>query len=73
MYFISSVPGLPVYEMMDGSLRLPFSRKEKGERLFWWMSQEDMTKGISDIKTRAQFIAPFTNAQEEIDKIKAAN
>ena len=65
IWFIDAVPGLPVYEMQDGTLKMPFFKKDKS--VHFWMSERELTKGIDDKKTVDEFRKPFIEAIKQID------
>lgn len=71
IYFIHQCPGLPVYEMQDGKLMMPFSKKGDGKAnvAFFWTTEDQITKGVSDQKILIQLRSPFRIAELEISKI----
>jgi hypothetical protein len=70
IHFLSCCPGLPVYEMMDGSLMMPFSKKPaRGQApMFFWSSEDNLVKGISDIDLIMKLRSPYRIAEDEIKK-----
>ncbi len=70
IFFIARCPGSPVYEMEDGTIRIPFTDKKTGNTFH--PSEAELTKGVSDVKTLKAFREPFTLARIDIDNIKIA-
>lgn len=68
VYFLDQFPHMPVYEMKNGEIRLPFVNSKTG--LTWYMTEAEFTKGVSDHNRLMDMRKPFTQAKEEISKLK---
>ncbi len=68
IHFLPQSPGQPVYEMTDGTLRIPFF--DKTGKVFW-ASESEMTRGVSDTKKLIAFRRPFFEAKKTIMESKA--
>lgn len=68
IYFIKCIPGEPVYKMTNGSLRIPMS--VKGKTGLYWISEEEVTKGVSDVDRKSALAKPFRVAEKEIESIE---
>lgn len=68
IYFIKNCPGVPVYKVADGSLRLPFTMKT-GQIVYF--SKDEMLKGVSDQKVIFQNNQIFTEAEKQIAEADA--
>lgn len=57
---------MPVYELEDGTLRMPFHNTKNGLMLF--VTESEITKGLSDVKALMAARLPFTHAKQEISE-----
>lgn len=64
-FFLKCVPGMPVYELKDGTIMIPFQNREtKG---WYWYSEKEATSKVSDHTTLASLRRPFHLAKAEIN------
>lgn len=74
IYFLASIGSLPVYEMEDGSIRLPFVHPNTRQHI--WMSLKEGLATcnhkdlVLNMKNKIQFEKDFKKVQEELDTIK---
>jgi hypothetical protein len=68
VYFLKCIPGLPIYELMDGTIMLPFLSKDKGT--WFYYSEKEVTNKVSDTKILAAQKRPFHLAKAEINATK---
>lgn len=68
VYFFQQFPGLPVYKLTSGQLMLPFSKQ--GTFNFFWATEDQITKGVSDTKKLYTLRAPFRAAELEIKNLE---
>jgi hypothetical protein len=67
-HFIPNVPGAPVYELMDGTIMLPFVQKNGG---FLYYSEDQVRKNCAK-KDLATALAPFEAARKQINSVRDA-
>lgn len=68
IHFIESVPGQPIYEMENGTIRLPFPDGRTSSML--WLSEEDVLKSLTQptAENKNIIIAQFNEAKRLINK-----
>ena len=77
IFFIAAAftQGLPVYEMMDGTIKIPLRYPDNQTKgiLTCWVSWQEVSEGDKQDKDKkAMLQASFQVAKLEIDKIKMA-
>lgn len=82
IHFIKQCPGKPIYQMTDGTLRLPFSQNAKNGFDTYWLSEAEIVeaaftsgrldKNNPDSKYLAQIRLPFTEAKKELGLMPSA-
>ena len=68
IFFLDMFPHLPVYEMSDRSIRLPFVNPKSGAS--YYMTEGEVLEGVSDSKQRQAMVKPFTQARQAIIDIR---
>jgi hypothetical protein len=68
IFFLDMFPHLPVYEMADRSIRLPFINPKSGAS--YYMTESEVLEGISDSKQKQAMVKPFTQARAAIVDIR---
>lgn len=67
VYFLKCIPGLPIYELTDGTIMLPFLNKET--KTWYYYSEKEVTNKVSDTKILAQQRRPYHLAKAEINSL----
>lgn len=74
IWFIPQCPGLPVYELMNGDLMMPFDTGKRKffrkQPSFFWVTFRDIAKGCQDETKLRGMRKPFELAAAEIAKQK---
>jgi hypothetical protein len=68
IHFIKHCPNLPIYEMEDGTLRLPYFQKKI--MTYFWFSLAELEAGEGDVKKLMAIRQPFTEAKAEIESMR---
>jgi hypothetical protein len=72
IHFVPSVPGLPVYEMENGDIRMPFIDIDKKNANAWWTQAEVMAT-VKDRSIELRFRNAFQLVKKQIrDAMNAA-
>jgi len=69
IFFIPSIPGLPVYEMDGGQILVPFTDLAN-KMPTQWFSQEQVLKTVKEDVHRRRIKDAFQKAAYEISQIK---
>lgn len=69
-FFLNQFPHLPVYEMSNGDIRIPFVNPKTGA--VYYMLESEFTKGVSDNEQLKSMRKPFSDAKLEIAQLKSA-
>jgi hypothetical protein len=68
-YFLDQFPNMPVFEMTDRTIRLPFISPQTGGTFY--MTEKQMTEGESDVKKLETLRAPFSLARAAIIEVRS--